>query len=152
MSIDWLHAGPTLLASFLASFVEFVEALTVVLAVGTVRGWRDALGGSGAALVALLVIIAVLGPALTLIPLESVQLVVGGLLLLFGMRWLRKAVLRAAGIIALHDEAEAFAKETDALRSKSAGQDFDKEAFLTSFNGVFIEGVEVVFIVLALGV
>jgi len=78
MIIDWLHAGPTMLASFLASFVEFVEALTVVLAVGTVRGWRDALGGSGAALLALLVIIAVLGPALTRIHLESVQLVVGG--------------------------------------------------------------------------
>jgi Ca2+/H+ antiporter, TMEM165/GDT1 family len=152
MSIDWLHAGPTMLASFLASFVEFVEALTVVLAVGTVRGWRDALGGSGAALLALLVIIAVLGPALTRIPLESVQLVVGGLLLLFGMRWLRKAILRAAGIIALHDEAEAFSKETEQLRRLGVVHDgFDKVAFTASFKITMLEGIEVVFIVVAIG-
>ena len=152
MISNWLHAGPTLLASFLASFVEFVEALTVVLAVGTVRGWRDALGGSGAALVALLVIIAVLGPALTLIPLESVQLVVGGLLLLFGMRWLRKAVLRAAGIIALHDEAEAFAKESAELRGLHIVHGgWDKVAFAASFKITMLEGIEVVFIVVAMG-
>jgi Ca2+/H+ antiporter, TMEM165/GDT1 family len=152
MIVDWLHAGPTMLASFLASFVEFVEALTVVLAVGTVRGWREALAGSGAALLALLVIIAVLGPALTRIPLESVQLVVGGLLLLFGMRWLRKAILRAAGIIALHDEAEAFSKETEQLRRLGVVQGgFDKVAFTASFKITMLEGIEVVFIVVAIG-
>jgi Ca2+/H+ antiporter, TMEM165/GDT1 family len=152
MMLDWLHAGPTMLASFLASFVEFVEALTVVLAVGTVRGWRDALGGSGAALLVLLILIAVLGPGLTRIPLESVQLIIGSLLLLFGMRWLRKAVLRAAGIIAPHDEAEAFAKQTAELsRLGLAHGSWDKVAFTASFKITMLEGIEVVFIVVAIG-
>jgi Ca2+/H+ antiporter, TMEM165/GDT1 family len=100
--LDWTHAGPSMLAAFLASLVEFVEALTIVLAVGTVRGWRGALGGTGLALLVLLAIIVVLGPTLTRIPQDVVQLAVGALLLLFGMRWLRKAILRAAGIIPLH--------------------------------------------------
>ena len=152
MTVDWLHAGPSMLAAFLASLVEFVEALTVVLAVGTVRGWRDALGGSAAALLTLLGMIAVLGPALTRIPLESVQLFVGALLLLFGMRWLRKAILRAASIIALHDEAEAFAKETANLRRHGATQGgWDKVAFTASFKITMLEGIEVVFIVVAIG-
>ena len=152
MTSNWLHAGPTMLAAFLASLVEFVEALTVVLAVGTVRGWRDALTGSGTALVTLLVMIAVLGPALARIPLESVQLFVGALLLLFGMRWLRKAILHAGGIIALHDEAEAFAKETDALRRHGVAHGgWDKVAFAASFKITMLEGIEVVFIVVAIG-
>jgi Ca2+/H+ antiporter, TMEM165/GDT1 family len=152
VNLDWIHAGPSILAAFLASLVEFVEALTVVLAVGTVRGWRGALGGSGVALLALLVIIAVLGPALTRIPLGSVQLAVGALLLLFGMRWLRKAILRAAGVIALHDETATYAKETEGLRRLGeirAG--WDKVAFTASFKITMLEGIEVVFIVVAIG-
>src|SRR5712664_4173926 len=97
--IDWAHAGPSVVAAFLASLVEFVEALTVVLAVGTVRGWRPALLGTAAGLALLLLIVVALGPALTRIRLDAVQLVVGTLLLLFGLRWLRKAILRAAGVI-----------------------------------------------------
>jgi uncharacterized membrane protein len=149
---DWIHAAPSMLAAFLASFVEGVEALTVVLAVGAVRGWRGALGGSGAALLALLVLVAGLGPALTRIPLDEVQLVVGALLLLFGMRWLRKAVLRAAGIIALHDETATYAKEAEELRRIGPiGAAWDKVAFAASFKITMLEGIEVVFIVIAIG-
>src|SRR5882724_7640809 len=114
--ITWAHAGPSVAAAFLASLVEFIEALTVVLAVGVVRGWRPALLGTGLGLVVLLLLVIVLGPALARIPLDIVQLAVGTLLLLFGLRWLRKAILRAAGIIALHDEEAAFAAETTLLR------------------------------------
>src|ERR1035438_5140782 len=99
MMANWAHLGPTVVAAFLASMVEFVEALTVILAVGVVRGWRDALSGAAAALAVLLALVAALGPALQAIPLGWVQLVIGALLLMFGMRWLRKASLRAAGII-----------------------------------------------------
>src|SRR5260221_1017807 len=114
--IDWAHAGPSVVAAFLASLVEFVEALTIVLAVGTVRGWYPALIGTAGGTALLVVLVMMLGPALSLIPITVLQLVVGTLLLLFGMRWLRKAMLRAAGAIPLHDEAEAFAKEAAALR------------------------------------
>src|SRR5438552_12392326 len=114
---DWAHAGPSVLAAFLASLVEFVEALTVVLAVGTVRGWRPALTGTGLGLALLAALILVLGPALARIPLDLVQLAVSTLLLLFGLRWLRKAILRAAGVIALHDEEAEFASEAAALRA-----------------------------------
>ena len=110
------HAAPSVLAAFLAALVEFVEALTVVLAVGTVRGWRPALTGTGLGLAVLAALVLALGPALTRIPLGLVQLAVGTLVLLFGLRWLRKAVLRSAGVIPLHDEAAAFAGETEALR------------------------------------
>ena len=99
MIVDWSHAWPAAAAAFLASLVEFVEALTIVLAVGAVRGWRGALTGTGAALLVLLLIVAALGPALARVPLDVVQLLVGMLLLLFGMRWLRKAILRSAGVI-----------------------------------------------------
>jgi uncharacterized membrane protein len=150
--IDWAHAAPSMAAAFLASLVEFVEALTVVLAVGTVRGWRGALGGSGLALAVLLAIIVVLGPALTHLPIAAVQLGVGALLLLFGMRWLRKAVLRAAGVIPLHDEAAAFEGETEALRRIGpAAGGWDHVAVMTSFKIVMLEGIEVVFIVIAVG-
>lgn len=149
--IVWSHAGPTILAAFLASMVEFVEALTVVLAVGSVRGWRDTLLGTGAALGLLLLLVAVLGNALTRIPLDVIQLVVGALLLLFGMRWLRKAVLRAAGVIPLHDEAAAFAKETQAMRSMGKAPGWDRVAFGAAFQITMLEGVEVVFIVIAVG-
>jgi uncharacterized membrane protein len=104
MSINWAHAAPTVLAAFFASLVEFVEALIVVLAVGAVRGWRSAIGGAAIALIALSLLVAALGPAITQIPEAAVQFVLGALLLLFGMRWLRKAILRAAGVIPLHDE------------------------------------------------
>src|SRR5580700_6249199 len=113
--IDLSHAAGPALAAFLASTVEFVEALTVVLAVGGVRGWRDTLFGAAAAVGLLAVLTAVLGPALTLVPLRALQVAVGVLLLLFGLRWLRKAILRAAGVLALHDETAAYAKERDAM-------------------------------------
>lgn len=150
MMIEWGSAWPTVLASFLASLVEFVEALTVVLAVGTVRGWRGAFVGTGAALALLLLIVLALGPALTRIPLEDVQLFVGGLLLLFGMRWLRKAILRSAGVIPLHDEDAAFAKETETLRKLGrSGPGWDAVAIATAFKITMLEGLEVVFIVIA---
>jgi Ca2+/H+ antiporter, TMEM165/GDT1 family len=152
MLINWTHVGPTVVAAFLASLVEFVEALTVVLAVGVVRGWRGALMGSGAATLGLLCMIAILGPALTRIPLGVAQLAVGALLLLFGMRWLRKAILRAAGVIALHDEAAIYTQQEDALRQMaSSGSGWDKLAFATAFKITMLEGIEVVFIVIALG-
>jgi uncharacterized membrane protein len=152
LSIPWAHAVPSLLAAFMASLVEFVEALTVVLAVGFVRGWRAALTGSGAALLVLLAMIAVLGPALTRIPLDKVQLFVGALLLLFGLRWLRKAILRAAGVIPLHDEAAAFAEQTSSLRRLgSAGRGLDTVGFAAAFKITMLEGIEVVFIVIAIG-
>jgi len=106
--IDWIHAGPSVTAAFLGSLVECVEAVTIVLAVGTVRGWRGALLGAAGGLAVLTALVVGLGPALAVIPLTVLQLVVGLLLLLFGLSWLRKAVLRAAGIIPLHDERRAF--------------------------------------------
>lgn len=133
------------LSTFLASGVEWVEALTIVLAVAVVRGWRPALGGTGAAAVALLAIVAVFGTAVSVVPIEWAQGVIGVLLLAFGLRWLRKAVLRASGRKALHDEAKEFEETAEALRGRT------REAFATSFSGVLLEGVEVVFIVVALG-
>ncbi len=151
MDVGWAHAGPSVLAAFLASLVEFVEALTVVLAVGSVRDWRSALSGAGTAVVVLLALIAILGPALARIPLGWVQLVVGTLLLLFGLRWLRKAILRAAGIIPLHDETAAFEKESRALRQLGGASGWDRAGFATAFQITMLEGVEVVFIVIAIG-
>ena len=147
----WAHAGPTILAAFLASIVEFVEALTVVLAVGSVRGWRDTALGAGSALGVLVLLIAVLGPALTMVPLGLIQLVVGGLLLLFGLRWLRKAVLRSAGVIALRDEAAAYGKQVEAMRRQGEAVGWDRVAFGAAFQIVMLEGTEVVFIVVAVG-
>src|SRR5215472_12345022 len=151
--ISWAHALPSLTAAFLASLVEFVEALTVVLAVGTVRGWRPALFGTGLALTSLAVLVLALGPALTQIPLDYVQLGVGLLLLLFGLRWLRKAILRAAGVIEFHDEAATYAGETALLKSYGAARNrrWDAVAIGTSFKIVMLEGIEVVFIVIAVG-
>ena len=150
--LSWTHAGTSVLAAFLASLVEFVEALTVILAVGSVRGWRDAWRGAACALGVLLVLVAVLGAALQRIPLDVIQLVVGALLLLFGMRWLRKAMLRSAGVIALHDEAAAFAAQTAAMRRHGAtGGGWDRVAFAACFQITMLEGTEVVFIVIAIG-
>ncbi len=152
LAVGWTHAGTSALAAFLASLVEATEAMTVVLAVGAVRGWRGAIIGSIAGLAALLVLVAVLGPALTQIPLGLVQLAVGALLLLFGLRWLRKASLRAAGVIALHDEADTYAKQTAALRAHgTAVAEWDRVAVSASFKIVMLEGMEVVFIVVAVG-
>jgi uncharacterized membrane protein len=140
------------LSVFLACAVEAVEALTIVLAVGVTRSWSSALSGVGAAVVALAVIVAALGPALTALPINVLRLVVGGLLLVFGLQWLRKAVLRAAGLKALHDEARAFAHETEAARAagrRDAG--FDGYSFTIAFKGVLLEGLEVAFIVLTFG-
>src|SRR6266436_9205088 len=112
MILTWTSAAPAVSAAFLSSLVEAVEALTIVLAVATVRGWRPAGLGAFAGLVVLALIVLALGPLLGYVPLHLLQLVIGILLLLFGMRWLRKAILRAAGIIPLHDETTAFAAET----------------------------------------
>ena len=165
--LEATRMGTTLVASFLASLVECVEALTVVLAVGSVRGWRSALAGAAAALALLAPIVATVGPALTRIPLHGltripfhmVQLVVGAMILLFGMRWLRKAILRAAGLIAMHDEVAAFAQRAAAIREAEASvaqlpkgaHGWDKIAFGAAFNVTMIEGAEVVFIVIAFG-
>jgi uncharacterized membrane protein len=150
------HTGTTLTASFLASLVECVEALTVILAVGSVRGWIPALGAAGSALAVLAAMVALLGASLSRIPLHALQLVAGVLLVLFGLRWLRKAILRAAGVLPLHDETAAFARSTAALRSgagpSAAGPSgWDGLAFATSFNITMLEGAEVVFIVIAIG-
>jgi uncharacterized membrane protein len=138
-------------AAFLASLVEAVEALTIVLAVATVRGWRPAGLGALAGLAALILIVSLLGPLLDQVPLHLLQLAIGVLLLLFGMRWLRKAILRHAGVIPLHDEAMAFAAETAELREQALrhAQRLDWLAGLTSFKAVLLEGLEVVFIVIA---
>ena len=140
-----------ILAAFLASLVELVEALTIVLAVGAVRGWRPALLGAGAALLLLAVLVGLFGPHLARLDVPVFKLAVGTLLLLFGLRWLRKAILRAAGVLALHDEDRAYARETAALRRVDGPQQGDFAGLVTAFNGVFIEGIEVVFIVLAVG-
>jgi len=140
------------LSVFLACAVEAVEALTIVLAVGSTRSWSSALGGVGAATLALAVVTAGLGPALTSLPIDVLRVVVGGLLLVFGLQWLRKAILRAAGLKALHDEEQSFAEETRAAREAAPReQSFDGYSFLVSFKGVFLEGLEVAFIVLTFG-
>ena len=149
--MNWAHTVPSILASFLASLVECVEALTVVLAVGSVRGWRSALAGSALAIGVLLVLIAGLGRALTRVPLHRLQLVVGILLLLFGLRWLRKAILRSAGKIPLHDESAAFAKNAASMRKLGGVRSWDRVAFITTFQITMLEGTEVVFIVIAIG-
>jgi uncharacterized membrane protein len=140
-------------SSFLASAVEGVEALTIVLAVGVTRGWRSVLIGVGAALVVLAVVAAVLGPALTLIPIDALRVVVGFLLLVFGLQWLRKAILRASGYKGLHDEAAIYEREVAAARTQ--GQvvrgGLDWYAFTLSFKGVLLEGLEVIFIVVTFG-
>lgn len=143
-----------LTATFAASFVEFVEALTIVLAMGFTRGWRSAIAGTVAALVALVAFTAVIGYALTTwMPETLLQLVVGTLLLIFGLQWLRKATLRSSGLKAMHDEAEEYAAQTAAARTAGARRlgGIDVFGFAVSFKGVFLEGVEVVFVVITFG-
>ncbi len=142
-----------LAGAFLASAVEMVEALTIVFAMGVTRGWRSALIGSAVALVVLGVIVAILGPLLANIPLAPLRIVIGGLLVIFGLQWLRKAILRSSGYKALHDEEAIFNKEVAA--AKSAGHEeragMDWYAFTVAFKGVLLEGLEVAFIVLTFG-
>ena len=139
--------------TFLASAVEMVEAVTIVIGVGVVRGWRSPLIGAGAAVLVLAALVVALGPALTVIPIHVLRLIVGALLLAFGLQWLRKAVLRSGGYVAMHDEAEAFRREREeaaaAATEERAGLDW--YAFTVSFKGVLLEGLEVVFIVISFG-
>jgi Ca2+/H+ antiporter, TMEM165/GDT1 family len=151
MNVHWAYSGPSFVASFLACLVECVEALTVVLAVGSVRSWSGALSGSAAGVAVLLALIAVLGNTLTRIPLHMLQLTVGALLLLFGLRWLRKAILRSSGHIPLHDEQAAYAKNAASLRELGGVQGWDRVAFVAAFQITMLEGTEVVFIVIAIG-
>ena len=147
-----LHAGSAVIAAFLASLVEAVEALTIVLAVAIVRGLRPAILGALAGLLVLALIVVALGPLLDRVPLYVLQIAIGVLLLLFGMRWLRKAILRAAGLIPRHDETIAFTSETEELREQARRheQRLDWLAGVASFKAVLLEGLEVVFIVIAL--
>ena len=141
------------LSAFLASAVEMVEALTIVLAAGLARGWRSALAGLGAATIALAIAVAALGPALTVIPIQALRLVLGGLLLVFGLQWLRKAILRASGYKSLHDEDAIFARELAEARGAASVEraGVDWYGFTLAFKGVLLEGLEVVFIVLTFG-
>jgi uncharacterized membrane protein len=151
--LDWIHAGPSMTAAFVGSTVEVVEAMTIVLAVGTVRGWRSALLGAIAGLASLAIIVLLFGPAIAQIPIAILQVVVGALLLLFGMRWLRKAILRYGGLIALHDEDAAFAHQTQQMRAHAPRRSgaWDPIAIVTTFKAVMLEGIEVVVIVLGVG-
>jgi uncharacterized membrane protein len=146
-------SGAALGAAFLASVVEVVEAFTIILAVGTVQGWRPAVGGSLAGLLVLALIVVAFGPLLQLIPIHALQLTVGVLLLLFGMRWLRKAVLRRAGLIPQRDELAAYAGQTAHLVSEASRRNtrLDWLAGVATFKAVLLEGLEVVFIVIAVG-
>jgi uncharacterized membrane protein len=146
------HDALLFIAVFLACAVEGVEAVTIVLAAGITRGWRSAWTGVAAALAVLAVVVAALGPALTALPINVLRLVVGGLLLVFGLQWLRKAILRAGGYKSLHDEDAIFAQETKALQAAGARRSgLDPFGFTVSFKGVLLEGLEVAFIVVTFG-
>ena len=149
-----MNGSALFIAVFLACTVEAVEATTIVLAAGTARDWRSALTGVASGLLTLAVIVAALGPALSVIPLRGLRLAVGGLLLVFGLQWIRKAVLRASGHKALHDETKIFATELAAAQAAPAqrrGGVSDWYAFTLSFKGVLLEGLEVAFIALTFG-
>jgi uncharacterized membrane protein len=137
---------------FLACAVEAVEALTIVLAVGVTRSWRSTFTGAGGAIVLLGGLTAALGPALTALPIDVLRVVVGALLLIFGLQWLRKAILRASGLKALHDETQAYQHEQEAaLAAGRPAAGFDPYSFTIAFKGVLLEGLEVIFIVLTFG-
>jgi uncharacterized membrane protein len=149
-----MSSGALFLAVFLACVVEAVEALTIVLAAGTSRDWRSVISGVVSGIVLLAVVVAVVGPALTVLPLSALRLVVGGLLVIFGLQWLRKAVLRACGLRALHDEDAIYATELAAAMAAPAGRSavvIDWYSFTLSFKSVVLEGLEVAFIVLTFG-
>jgi uncharacterized membrane protein len=141
------------LSVLVACAVEAVEAMTIVLAVGSTRDWSSAFWGAGTAVVVLAAIVGALGPAMTSVPLDALRVVVGGLLLVFGLQWLRKAVLRAAGLKALHDEEATFTAEAEAARGavSNAVAGIDAYSFMVSFKGVLLEGLEVAVIVLTFG-
>ena len=151
--LTWSTVAPAVTAAFLTSLVEVVEAFTIVLAVATLRGWRPAAVGTAAGLAVLAGIVVLLGPLLDRIPIASLQLAIGILLLLFGMGWLRKASLRAAGVIPLHDEDATFAAEADQLSEQARQQqrNLGWAAGITALKAVVLEGLEVVFIVIAVG-
>lgn len=151
--IDWSTAAPAIGSAFLASVVEIVEAFTIILAVATLRGWRPAVLGTAAALALLATIVLALGPVLDRVPLHALQLVIGVLLLLFGIGWLRKSALRMAGVIPLHDEEAIFAAETAHLGEEAQRREtsLDWIAGITAFKAVLLEGLEVVFIIIAVG-
>src|SRR6266446_185104 len=152
MILTWTSAVSAVSAPFLSPLVEAVEALTIVLAVATVRGWRPAGLGALAGLATLALIVLALGALLDRVPLHALQLAIGVLLLLFGMRWLRKAILRAAGVIPLHDEELAFASGTAALREQAQHDTrLDWLAGLAAYKAMLLEGLEVVFVVIAVG-
>jgi uncharacterized membrane protein len=149
-----LNALPLILTVFVACAVEAVEALTIVLATGITREWKSTLQGMAAALVVLAVITAAIGPAISYLPLTGLRLVVGALLAIFGLQWLRKSVLRASGYKALHDEASAYLREVAAAKeaaSESKRGVSDWYSFTLAFKGVLLEGLEVVFIVITFG-
>jgi uncharacterized membrane protein len=149
-----LNALPLIITVFVACAVEAVEALTIVLATGITREWKSTLQGMGVALVVLAVITAAVGPAVSHLPLTGLRLVVGALLAIFGLQWLRKAVLRAAGYKALHDEAGAYRREVaaaEAAARESRRGVSDWYSFILAFKGVLLEGLEVVFIVITFG-
>jgi uncharacterized membrane protein len=149
-----VHSVLLVVAAFLACAVEMVEALTIVLAVAVTRGWRSAGWGVAAALGGLVLIVVALGPALSHLPIDSLRLVVGTVLLVFGLQWLRKAVLRASGLKALHDEEAIYEAEVALLRAggeRAARSAHDWYAFTVAFKGVFLEGLEVAFIVVTFG-
>jgi uncharacterized membrane protein len=151
--LEWSSAGPAVGAAFLASIVEVVEAFTIVLVVATLRGWKPAVLGTGAAVFVLAAIVVILGPLLDQVPMHLLQVVIGVLLLLFGIGWLRKASLRAGGVIPLHDEDAVFARETIELRTqvKRHRSSQDWIAGIAAFKAVLLEGLEVIFIVIAVG-
>ncbi len=149
-----VNGSALFLTVFLACVVEAVEALTIILAAGSARDWRSAIIGSLTGVLVLVVAIAALGPAISAIPLDVLRLFVGGLLLVFGLQWLRKAILRASGLKALHDETLAYqATVVQAQRAPTAGRAFVEDwfAFTLSFKGVLLEGLEVAFIALTFG-
>jgi Ca2+/H+ antiporter, TMEM165/GDT1 family len=151
--MTWSIAAPAITAAFLASIVEVVEAFTIVLAVATLRGWRPAAVGTAGGLAVLAGIVLLLGPVLNRIPITSLQLAIGILLLLFGMGWLRKASLRAGGVIPLHDEDAIFSAEAAALAEQASRQrrSLGWAAGITALKAVLLEGLEVVFVVIAVG-
>jgi uncharacterized membrane protein len=146
-----MHSVLLVVAAFLACTVEMVEALTIVLAVAVTRGWRSAGWGVAAALGGLVVIVAALGPALAHLPIDALRLVVGTVLLVFGLQWLRKAVLRASGLKALHDEEAIYEAEVASVVASGEIAKQDWYAFTVAFKGVFLEGLEVAFIVVTFG-
>ncbi len=140
-----------IVAVFVACAVEMVEALTIVFAVGHTRGWRSAFEGAAVAIVVLAGLVAAFGPALVHVPINALRLIVGGVLLIFGLQWLRKAILRSSGYLGKHDEDEIYRKKVAELSADGQAPGRDRVAFVVAFKGVFLEGLEVVIAVLTLG-